>query len=415
MDRFAGIRKQEIVLITSHKPIDSNDLKYLKIPSNIMLSDYEIMKEYIVENNTFIKKSESINLASMKLAVITRWKMQCGISTYSEHLVNELKPYFKEIKIFSEHGSSESTVCFKSGEPMNDLMEQINSFNPDAILIQHEYGIFPIATHWLSMLTQLSKYPIFVTLHSIYKHQDKTIADAAIQNIVVHTELSKSVLVEKGINESSISVIPHGCLPIKEKKLWNFYQTNHTFIQFGFGFEYKGWEKSLEVCSILLQKYKDAFFTGLISTNDKHYRSHKKYHSSLIKYANDLGIKNNCALILGFQKDESLFSYLKTNKVAVFPYIHNGEHQVYGVTGAARVAMSHNIPVITSTVPMFNDLIGVCKNSDNPFQIASMIEELWENPKSALMKQKEYIEKNSYKNTAKMYADLIEQKIKAQY
>jgi len=412
MERFAGIREQNIVLITTHIPIDSKDVTYIKIPKNINLTDYEIMKDYIVIDGTFIKKTESVNLNKSKLAIITRWKMDCGISTYSEHLVKELKQYFKEIKIFSEQGSSDSTVCFKSGEPMSELVSEINNFNPDAILIQHEYGIFPIATHWLSMLTQLAKYPIIVTMHSIYKHRDKTISDAAIPNIVVHTELAKSVLIEKGIKDSSISVIPHGCLPIVEHKLWNFYQTDHTFMQFGFGFEYKGWEKSLEVCSILLQKYKDVFFTGLISSTLKHRDFHRKYHANLIKYAKELGIQNNCALILGFQKDESLYSYLKTNKVAVFPYIHNGEHQVYGVTGAARIAMSHGIPVITSTVPMFNDLIGVCKNSDNPFEIASMIEELWKYPKSALLKQKEYIENNLYKHTAKMYADLIELKIK---
>jgi glycosyltransferase involved in cell wall biosynthesis len=183
-------------------------------------------------------------------------------------------------------------------------------------------------------------------------------------------------------------------------------------MQFGFGFEYKGWEKSLEVCCILKQKYKDVFFTGIISSTPKHREFHKKYYNELVDYAKKLGIQNNCALILGFQKDEALYSYLKTNKVAVFPYIHNGEHQVYGVTGAARVAMSHGVPVVTSTVPMFNDLIGVCKNSDDPIEIAKMIEELWKNPKPALIRQNEYIEKNSYQAVAKMYAELIEKKIK---
>jgi hypothetical protein len=61
---------------------------------------------------------------------------------------------------------------------------------------------------------------------------------------------------------------------------------------------------------------------------------------------------------------------------------------------------------------MFNDLIGVCKNSDDPIEIAKMIEELWKNPKPALIRQNEYIEKNSYQAVAKMYAELIEKKIK---
>ena len=66
--------------------------------------------------------------------------------------------------------------------------------------INHEFGLWPNASYWLSMLTQLSEYRIITTLHSVFpQHYDKTICEAAIPEIIVHSEGAKQALEKKGV------------------------------------------------------------------------------------------------------------------------------------------------------------------------------------------------------------------------
>ncbi|MFT2588457.1 hypothetical protein, partial [Escherichia coli] len=70
----------------------------------------------------------------------------------------------------------------------------------------------------------------------------------------------------------------------------------------------------------------------------------------------ELGIQENVALIRGFQSEETLDSYLRTNQATLFPYISHPSHEVWGASGAARIAMAKGLPVVTSSVNHFSDL-----------------------------------------------------------
>jgi glycosyltransferase involved in cell wall biosynthesis len=221
--------------------------------------------------------------------------------------------------------------------------------------------------------------------------------------MIVHTDLAKKVLRQKGI-KGSVDVIPHGCVPNEQKpRLWNLYRSPHTFMQFGFGFEYKGWENALRACAVLRQKYPDVFFTGLFSESPFSLNLHEKYFLRLQDLIAELGIAENVSLIRGFQSEEVLDSFFRLNRCAVFPYLDNGEHTVYGVTGAARVAMSHGIPVVTSSVPFFYDLRGTCPQADTPETLADEIEKAWADPTPHVNRQDEFLEANSWSCVARQY------------
>ena len=93
-------------------------------------------------------------LSDLKVAGICNWGDQCGIATYSELLIPELRKHVKEVKIFAEIMEDDSNVerCWKRGQSCIDLAKRIIEYAPDVVFIQHEFGIFPKATHFLKLL-----------------------------------------------------------------------------------------------------------------------------------------------------------------------------------------------------------------------------------------------------------------------
>ena len=404
MDRYVGINRNRVVWVSS-QPVEGA----VRLPDQFAhIPDDSLLKNFRYLGNQFINRAEPKPLDQLKLAVIGVWKIPCGISTYTEYLMGEIGQVVPNFKIFAEHdpkAEPDPNVirCWNRGESLNELVDRVKEYDPDVVMIQHEYGIFPDARHWMALLSRLWDYRVHVAFHSVYNHPDKTICEAVAPNIIVHNELASEVLRRKGIGKP-IDVIPHGCLLNEQKpRLWNLYRSPHTFMQFGFGFEYKGWENALNACAILKEKYPDVFFTGLFSESPFSMNIHEKYFIRLQELIGKLGIAENVSIIRGFQTEEVLDSFFRLNKCAVFPYRDNGEHTVYGVTGAARVAMRHGIPVITSSVPFFYDLKGTCPQADQPEVLAGEIEKAWADPAAHVARQDQFLEANSWANVARMY------------
>ena len=259
-------------------------------------------------------------------------------------------------------------------------------------------------------MSQLSEYRVIVTMHSVFHHRDKTIIEAAIPEIVVHLDGAYDVLKNKKQVPGSVHVIPHGCFPcVNRDRLWNFYKSDRTFLQFGFGFRYKGWENSIRAVSILKQKYPDVFFTGLFSESPHNKSEHELYFNELMALAIDLGVQDNIAIIRGYQSEETLDSYMRTNQATLFPYISHPAHEVFGASGAARIAMAKGLPVVTSSVNHFSDLPTI--KADSPEEIALALEQLFNDSKAKeaqIAKQISYLNDNTWENVALRYIKLFE-------
>jgi hypothetical protein len=184
----------------------------------------------------------------LRVACICNWNDACGISTYTRFLMDEIQKKVKDVLIISEvnnnptHPDTDKVRrCWKRGESMVEAMKTLKEWNPDFVIVQHEFGIFPKATQFLQMLQTLKEFRYVVTLHSVYEHLDKTICTSAIDNILVHTEPGRECLRRLGHNQN-IFVVPHGCFRSSRtsKELWNIFQTPYAMIQFGFGFFVQG-------------------------------------------------------------------------------------------------------------------------------------------------------------------------------
>ena len=411
---FIGHRCGSICYVGSSKPVESSlsivelSNSFSKTEAKDLINHFEVRRNQVCPKNFKDHKE-------LRVAFIGVYKTACGIATYSQWLWEETFPLIKEYRIFSEYSDSapeEVNVvrCWKRGEPFVELIKKIREYDPDVIYIQHEWGIFPVGTHFLSLMTALQPYRTVVAMHSVYNHMDKLTNEAAMPEIIVHTQAAYDMLVNIKKVSKPVHVIPHGCFPCTSThKYWNRYGSKYLLLQFGFGFKYKGWESSLKVVSILKEKFPNIFFTGLISETSNNKKFHDGYNQELMKLIQDLDIEQNIGLIRGFQSDEVLDSFLRTNTVAIFPYVRNGSHEVFGCSGAARLSMSKGIPVIVSDVPLFDDLEGVCYRAKNEEDFCKEIEKLFD-PKyhaEQIKRQNKFLEENSWEISAKRYLDIL--------
>lgn len=389
--------------------------------SNISIEDsQELIGKQIIKSKKPIK--------DLKVAAICNWGDNCGIATYSKFLFDELKNKVGEFRIFSEHipnkVKDEPNVirCWQRGHPTQELASNIIEYNPDFIIIQHEFGIFPKANYFLQLLQAIDGYPYVLTLHSVYEHLDKAVCTSAIKNIVVHTKEGEEILRSTG-NTNNIYVIPHGCVKIPEdqrKELWNIFQTPYAIVQFGFGFYYKGVDTAIEAIAHLKktqpEKYKEIFYCYLCSENPHSNNIHTNYYNFLTDKIKELGVENNVVIIRKFQSEQTINNYLRTAKLALFPYRSDPNNTVYGASGAVRIAMANGCPVIAGGNHQFDDLEGVLPRASTAEELSNEIDKVFsseDHRKSIIAKSQKYIDENTWSICADKYLELYEKVLPA--
>jgi glycosyltransferase involved in cell wall biosynthesis len=372
-------------------------------------------------SHRFLKMEDYVPkpVSELRVAIICNWQTKCGISTYSKYLVDAMRPQVKELRIFSEHAITQTGEdgpeverCWKRGECMVPTIKKVLDWNPDFVLIQHEFGIFPNAFYFMQMMQMLENVPYAVTLHSVYEHLDKIVYSACIKNIVCHSQQGKDLLRKMG-NTSNVFVIPHGCVQLDDvHELWNICQNPYTVMQFGFGFAYKGVERALDAIHYLKNsdpKFKNIFYFYLISDNDYNSRHHLDYYGKLLDKVNELDLSHNVAMVRKYHSEEMLNLYLRLAKLAVFPYINNPNNTVYGASGAIRIALANKIPVVASESHLFDDLEGVVPRPDNYLSLANQIDEIFSNSdyrRQIVANGEAFIAQNGWMNIATDYLNL---------
>jgi glycosyltransferase involved in cell wall biosynthesis len=367
-----------------------------------------------------ITTSTSKPLSEIKVAGICNWGDQCGIATYTEQLVPELRKYVKEVKIFAEfmEGSNDVDRCWKRGQSCIDLAKKIIEYGPDVVFIQHEFGIFPKATHFLKLLEMLDSTPYVITLHSVYEHLDKTVCTSYIKNIITHNPNGKKCLDSMG-HRNQVFMLPHGCnLYENVQPLWNIFQNEKAIIQFGFGFEYKGLDQAIEAVSILKnrsEEFKDIFYCFLCSESNHTRSIQNNYYNAIRELVEAKGLQDNIVVLRGYLSEQHMQNFLRTAKLAVFPYKNDPNNIVYGASGAVRKAMSNGIPVIASDCHLFDDLEGVLPRPSNPEELADEIAKVFtshEYRAELLKKSKNFVTENSWEKIGQRYAEILGELVK---
>jgi glycosyltransferase involved in cell wall biosynthesis len=404
----------------------------------ISKSPFKIKGQFVKKTNLPIEEAQVLigkqivkskkPIKDLKVAVICNWGDACGIATYSKFLFDEIKKKVADLRIFAEHipnkVKDEPNVirCWQRGHPTKELTNNIIKYDPDFIIIQHEFGIFPKATYFLQLLQSIENYPYVLTLHSVYEHLDKAVCTSAIRNIVVHTKEGKEILEQTG-NTNNIFIVPHGCVKIPEEQrteLWNIFQTPYAIVQFGFGFFYKGVDTAIEAIALLKktqpEKYKEIFYCYLCSESPHSNNIHTNYFNLLSDKIKDLGVENNVCIIRKYQSEQTINNYLRTAKLALFPYKSDPNNTVYGASGAVRIAMANGCPIVAGSNHQFDDLEGVLPRASTPEKLAEEIDKVFsseEHRKGIVARSQKYINENTWSKCADKYLELYEKTLPA--
>lgn len=362
-------------------------------------------------------------LEKLKIALVCNWGDRCGIATYSKLLADAWLPKVKALGIFAEYLSfpaidpPEVVRCWKRGESLVELARQIQQWKPDVVLIQHEFGIFPKATHFLKLLEMLDSIPYAITLHSVYEHLDKTICTSYIRDAIVHSEAAKASLIRGG-HLNDVHVILHGCVQYPEtSELWNIFQNDYAIIQFGFGFEYKGIEMAIDAISLLKKtnaKFKNIFYCCLCTENEHTQTIHQEYYGKLIRKVKDLELMDNIAIMRGFLSEKHLCNFMRTAKLAIFPYRSDSRNVVYSASGAIRNALANSIPTVASDCHHFDEFEGILPRPSNHIELAAEIDKVFSDAKyrSCLAERgKKFVLEHGWGITADLYLDVLRRTI----
>ncbi len=414
------------IRVVSSNPVKSNGMHSLCVNDSFNSWNKKIYKKLplnIIKNIHNHKQKPKNNL---KIALVCNWKDQCGIAAYSDFLTSEMKKKVEEVKIFSEKLSyeienDESERCWTRGESLKVLAQKIIKYNPDYIIIQHEFGIFPNAFHFMKLMEYLKNIPTVVVLHSVYTHLDKSVYTNCIKNIIVHTKEAQETLNKVG-NYNNIYVVPHGCPNFKEtSELWNIFQNPYTILQFGFGFSYKGVDRAINAIADLRnknEKYKNLQYLYLCSTNEHNKSANNEYCKKLIQLTKQLEVEDNVLIVQKYQTEEMINRYLRLSKVIIFPYIIDENNEVFGSSGAIRIAMANKKPVIASESHLFDDLENIVPRPKNHIQLSNEIDKIFSNEEhknNLINKSSIFIKNNTWDIICDKYLDVYNQIVNQQF
>lgn len=387
---FIAYRGRKIVTVGSQE-FRSDQFQVIECPTDLKhLSAREIIDNYEIWRGQVVLKTavEETPPKQLKVAMIASYGINCGIATYTKYLCDELRPLVQELRIFSEfHEKVDPSAddkanvvrCWDRNGNYAGIIPEIEAYDPDIIYVQHEYGCFNHGSNWNVLMGHLSRWRTVVVLHSVYDHVDKLIFEAPCKEIVVHSLGGRDLLRKKGITHCPVHYIPHGCLkPIESELSMSQISNDHLLFQYGFGFEYKGWENAILIVEKLREKYPNVLYIGVFNVSKFSEDFNNQYYDKLMGIIRSKNLTKNIVLHKGFRSEEVLLSYLKQSKVGLFPYWNHPEWRVYGASGAIRLVLASGVPMVMGDVPFFEEFKGVVPVCSTIDQYVEEITKLFE-------------------------------------
>jgi glycosyltransferase involved in cell wall biosynthesis len=356
------------------------------------VSDTELIQQYTVRRGKIMKKGANPET----VVVISDYGINCGIATYTKYLCDALRPLVSDLIILAEHAAGlpeEPGVirCWdRKSSDYSRLCAEVEKINPDLIIIQHEFGLFHKLNAWNTLMSQLSRWRTVVTFHTVLEHDvpnevarldymTRSLAEAACREIIVHTPRARKTLRARGFS-GRVHFIPHGCFaPDRSPRLpstkYGMYPP-HSIFQYGFGGTHKGWEFAIETVERLVKQYHEVIYVGIFNVPIS--GSNTVYYRSLLDMVKSKGLDNNVAIHRGYQSEDMLKNFIRSSRVALFPYqVPNANWASWGASGAVQLPISMGLPIIMTHYPAFMEFKGRLPLVNTPDEAAAVIDRIF--------------------------------------
>jgi glycosyltransferase involved in cell wall biosynthesis len=288
----------------------------------------------------------------MKIIYLTSYKpRKCGIATFtgwlreSIHKVNSRitqdivvvtepsvkRKYPKEVKFEIKENNLESYIS---------AAEYINKSGADALVLQHEFGLFGGEDgDFVFDLLKKVKIPLITFLHTIpvlkySKNRSKRIRalkkfSRFSKYLVTTSEIGKKFLIENRIDSKKVITIAHGALdlPLLNKKERDKLKEKHSlkgkFVisTYGLMAKKKGADFVVEAIEQVKEKYPNVVYLILGKQHPVYSKKNAKdYYKQLLKGIKEKGLQNNVKIIDKYLSQKEIGKYLQLTDIFIIAY-----------------------------------------------------------------------------------------------
>lgn len=236
----------------------------------------------------------------------------------------------------------------------------------------------------LVVFSKFFSFKLVLTVHDVVSFFDRShwscekyilkwVDGVIVHNQSAYIDLKKRHTSDNILNQKDLAIIPHGnYLPfIEATEDIPKESESLKILFFGQIKSVKGMEILLEALNIVIRKKHNIHLTIAGKPNKIDF----ELYSQLIK---DLGIGKYVTTILRYISDDEIDDLYRTNDLVVLPY------KIISQSGVLLLSMSYGLPVLTSDLPAFTEVIEDNKNgfifeTEKPESLANKLVEISEN------------------------------------
>jgi glycosyltransferase involved in cell wall biosynthesis/CBS domain-containing protein len=328
--------------------------------------------QYLVRDSMPHVPVSDYDVHRIRIAYVSTYPpRECGIATYTNHLVEATSTYCLHavkppmvVAVNERGGYYDYEIRVKCHIDANDFQsydraaQYINDSDVDVVNLQHEYGIF--GGEWGDYVTeflQRVKKPVVTTLHTVLEEPEpaaKKVLEGVLDNsdlVVVMAKVGIAILEQQyGSFADRIRFIPHGCpnvphLETAMTKQGLGLKDRLVLSTFGLLSRGKGIEYAIESLPQILKENPETLYLIIGETHPEVRKSEgETYRQNLLDLVESLGLEKNVRFVNRFLAENELINYLQATDIYVVPYPNREQIS----SGTLSYALSTGKAIVTT-------------------------------------------------------------------
>ena len=296
-----------------------------------------------------------------RTAWITTWDVRCGIAEYSRQLLAAFPTPALVLADERTPPTPASSPAWRVGDKAStaDLAAAITRNDPEAIVIQHQPGLFP----WRNLPTLLDHPALAGRVVCITLHNAQDLADepgsirapalralARMSRVAVHSVRDLNILAGLGLAENTV-FMPHGAPAApRPASLRDLTPADPILLGcYGFFLPDKGIPQLIRAVAILRRTW-PGLRLRLVNAEYPLPQSAAEI-TACRTLAAAAGLEGAIEFETGFLEHDASAALLAACDLLVLPYQHSKE----GSSAALRSTLGTGIPVATTPLPLFEE------------------------------------------------------------